>query len=104
MKFTFIYSLPFVLLISLPSFSQEPAPITDYFLLCKNLKVVRTLRVEKTKDRCTAYYTKAGIDKVVGTSIQPDKCRNFADQVRDNIVKAGWKCREIKSEVTHLNE
>ncbi|MEK6773227.1 MAG: hypothetical protein AABY64_04755 [Bdellovibrionota bacterium] len=116
MKFVFIASLPLFFLFSLISYAEEkptttvpaPAPeeksITDYFLLCKNLKIVRTLRVESTPQKCTTIYTKLGQDRSIGSSQRPALCRDFAHQVRDTLVNAGWKCKEVKSGVSHHNE
>lgn len=116
MKAIFIFSLPIFVCFSFqilaqektetPPAVEEPKPVADYFIICKNLKVVRTLRVESTPDKCTAIYTKLGQDRSIGTSQRGiSMCRGFVDQVRDTISKAGWKCKEIKSgQVSHLNE
>ncbi len=115
MKFVFIVSLPLFLLFSLisyaeekpttvPALAQEEKPITDYFILCKNLKIVRTLRVESTPQKCTTIYTKLGEDRSIGSSQRPALCRDFAHQVRDTLVNAGWKCKVVKSGVSHHNE
>ncbi len=118
MKFIFILFLPLVVSLSFQVLAQEknetsPAPnpeeakpAAEYFIICKNLKVVRTLRVEVTPEKCTAIYTKLGQDRSIGSSQRgTSMCRGFVDQVRDTIAKAGWKCKEMKSgQVSHLNE
>ncbi len=121
MKFVFILSLPLLILFSISAQSQEKtetpsatatpaAPdettTSEYFILCKNLKIVRSLRVEATPQKCTAIYTKLGQDRSIGTSQRGvENCRNFVNQVRETLVNAGWKCKEMKSgQVSHLNE
>jgi len=117
----FILSFPLLILFSTSAQSQEKnetasttatsavsdeKATSEYFILCKNLKIVRSLRVEATPQKCTAIYTKLGQDRSIGTSQRGVvNCRSFVNQVRDTLVNAGWKCKEMKSgQVSHLNE
>jgi len=118
LKAIFIFFLPLFLGLSFQVLAQEktetpsasvptePKSTAEYFVICRNLKVVRTLRVEVTPEKCTAIYTKLGQDRSIGSSQRgTSMCRGFVDQVRDTISKAGWKCKEMKSgQVLHLNE
>ena len=125
MKFFFIFSLPLLFVFPETVYSQEKkdpsataatstaAPASseekstaEYFVLCKNLKIVRSLRVEASPQKCTAIYTKLGQDRSIGTSQRGvENCRSFVNQVKDTLIKAGWKCKEMKSgQVSHINE
>ena len=73
------------------------ADLGDMFVLCKNNKNVRTLRIELSSDnKCTAYYTKGGVDSNIGNSSSPGGCEDFVVRVRKKLEEASWKCREVK--------
>jgi len=69
------------------------------FIMCKNKKIIRTVRVEPTMDPkgCITTYTKAGIDRVVGTGIHIRSCVNFLNNIKTNLEKANWNCRDIST-------
>ncbi len=79
------------------SYAQEPPPEppTNSFIICKNQKNVRTIRVEKnTKDGiCIAFYTKAGLDKEVGRAQSDVSCLKVIANIKGNLESAGWKCK-----------
>jgi hypothetical protein len=88
------------------SFLSAKAAISDVtYVLCKNQKTVRTLRIEKTSGKCQTIYTKNGLDQVIASGYNPTSCQKFLDDVQGNLIKAGWKCREPKeSAVSELKE
>lgn len=73
------------------------AEMGESFVLCKNKKMVRTLRVELGSDqKCRAIYTKQGVDEVIGSSQQVASCVEFVSNVRKNLEEGKWSCREVK--------
>ncbi len=76
----------------------EKTEIQNYFFICKNQKVVRTLRMDKKSPNCEAIYTKDGVDKVIGTAQKVFSCVDVLDRVKNNLSEAGWKCKEVKGE------
>jgi hypothetical protein len=86
---------------SLCGFAQESvvdaAKDPDY-VMCKLGGSVRTIRVDVSKNgACKATYTKEGIDQVVAKSGTDDVCRNVMKNIKENLSKANWKCRDISS-------
>ena len=67
---------------------------TDY-ILCKNKKVVRTIRIEKAGDECKTIYTKAGQDKDVGGGKFAGSCDKIVENIKGNLEKAGWTCKPV---------
>lgn len=66
------------------------------YLICKNRSVVRTLRVSKKQNGgCMATYTKDGVDQVVGQSWAVERCSKVIGNIRENLEKANWKCKDI---------
>lgn len=49
------------------------------YVMCKNQKIVRTLRIieEPENKGCQTMYTKAGIDRVVGVANSINGCQAF---------------------------
>lgn len=79
----------------------HPTPQSDFFI-CKNLKNIRTLRLEKTQGECRTIYTKAGKDRVIGQGQFEESCFKFLSNVKSNLEKAGWNCKEApKTQVTY---
>jgi hypothetical protein len=77
--------------------SIAKADFGNLFILCKNEKNVRTLRVEIASDnKCTAFYTKSGVDSNIGNSSSSSGCEEFVLRVRKKLEEASWKCREVK--------
>lgn len=68
-------------------------------VICKNQKIVRTIRVEKGPGKCSTLYTKNGQDQVIASGINATSCKKFMSDVQENLTKAGWKCRETKAAV-----
>ncbi|MCB0414863.1 MAG: hypothetical protein KDD50_11050 [Bdellovibrionales bacterium] len=82
-----LFSAPFV-------YSAQEKKLPYY--LCKSYKVVRTIRVETSEeDQCTTKYTKGGIDQIIGRAKSLHGCVGFLENVKGNLEKANWKCRNI---------
>jgi hypothetical protein len=67
------------------------------YLICKNRAVVRTLRVSQQGKGggCVATYTKDGVDQIVGHSWAIERCAKVIGNIRENLEKAKWKCKDI---------
>lgn len=83
--------------VATPSSSESASSKNDpVYLICKNKKLVRTLRVsKKSNGGCSATYTKEGVDQVVGNSWALDRCSRIIVNIKDNLEKADWKCKDI---------
>ncbi len=85
----FIFSLN----LNLKASPVEP----EKYVICKNKKIVRTIRIEKGGPKaCETKYTKAGVDRVVGSGISITGCDNILNNVMGNLQEANWKCRVVK--------
>lgn len=70
------------------------------FVLCRNDKNVRTIRVDKVEAKgahCLAYYTKNGVDKEVGRALNYNSCLKVMAGVKSNLEKSNWKCKELNN-------
>lgn len=73
--------------------SSEKAPT---YLICKSKGIVRTLRAQKKPSgACVATYTKSGVDQIVGRSSDMDTCTKVLTNIRENLEKGNWKCKDI---------
>ena len=88
----------FIFGFSVSSFAEETEISNRAYIICKNRKEVRTMRVEIQKDNlCHAYYGKMGVEKSVGSGRNHDSCLGFISSIRTNLEKSDWKCRDISS-------
>ncbi len=68
------------------------------YLLCKNQKEVRTIRVHiSDAGVCSTFYSKLGSEKVVGSGKNHESCINFMANIRTNLEKSNWTCRDISA-------
>lgn len=66
------------------------------YLICKNKKEVRTMRVQVGGDGlCRAYYAKVGVEKSVGSGRNVESCVGFVNGIKTNLEKSDWNCRDI---------
>lgn len=75
-------------------------------IMCKNKKIVRTLRVMQMEkeNKCVTMYSKGGSDKIVGSGRSMSTCTTVTENIKGNLEKAGWKCKETTAEViSHYN-
>lgn len=81
---------------TLGSEGASPAASDITYLICKNKKMVRTLRVlKKNNGGCAATYTKEGVDQVVGNSWAVERCTRIINGIKETLEKAEWKCKDI---------
>jgi hypothetical protein len=68
------------------------------YWLCKNKKDVRTIRVHVGQGGiCSTLYSKGGTEKVVGSGKNHESCSHFLENIKDNLEKSNWVCRDITS-------
>jgi len=69
------------------------------YVLCRNQKMVRTIRIESNVDgvTCMTKYTKAGVDQVVAASRSQNSCKTVLENIKTNLEKAAWNCKDISS-------
>ena len=84
---------------SFPSAAGEPKLNTSSsdvnYIMCRNGKEVRTIRVEKKGRGCRALYTKNGVDQVVGKSATSEICQKVAGRIKVNLENGDWKCKDV---------
>lgn len=90
-RFSILVFLSLALLSSF-AFAEEPD-----FIFCRNKKTVRTIRIENKSAECMVIYTKAGQDRDVGGGKNQNSCEKIADNIQENLKKAGWQCRKVAS-------
>ena len=68
------------------------------YWLCKSKKQVRTIRVFIDDGGvCSTMYTKDGSEKNVGSGKNHESCFNFLNNIKTNLEKSNWSCRDISS-------
>jgi len=79
--------------------SREPASIVNKenssYVICRNEKRVRTIRVEMKGESCKTLYSKDGSDDVVGRSKEASTCYDVVNKIRGNLEKGPWKCKDV---------
>lgn len=76
---------------------KKPDRDNSSYVICKNKKEVRTIRVELTGSVCRALYSKMGKDELVAEGTQKH-CYGVVDNIRTNLEKSFWKCKDISPE------
>jgi hypothetical protein len=78
------------------SSDQKPAA----FVLCKNKKDVRTLRVlpdMEKKENCKITYSKGGSEEVVGSNHSINACKSVLKHIQTTLEASSWSCRTVQS-------
>jgi hypothetical protein len=66
------------------------------YWMCKSKKKVRTIRVQITDDGiCQTFYSREGEEKIVGSGKNHESCLNFLNNIKTNLEKSNWTCRDI---------
>ena len=76
------------------------------YTICKNNNIVRSIRVEKDSatNEFITLYTKSGKDKEVGRAKWKPSAEKFQSNIKSNLEKAGWKCRDTAQyQITNSN-
>lgn len=70
------------------------------FVLCKNKKDVRTIRVlpdAGKNENCTITYTKGGVEEIVGSNRSMNTCMSIMKNIQFNLESSKWSCRNVSS-------
>ncbi len=68
------------------------------FVICKLHGNVRIVRVEvDAQNICQTYYSKDGVEKLVGSGRNHDSCVQWLKNIKTNLEKSNWKCRDVES-------
>lgn len=70
------------------------------FVLCKNKKDVRTIRIlpeGQTTDKCMITYSKGASEEVVGTHRSASSCSSILKNIQYNLEASKWSCRSVPS-------
>ena len=91
-----------ILFIGCPLVSADPVLELENksYWLCKSSqgKEVRTIRVQVSESGiCSTFYSKLGAEKVVGSGKNQESCLNFLNNIRTNLEKSNWSCRDIST-------
>jgi len=65
------------------------------YVICRNQKVVRTIRVECVGSECDTIYTKDGADQVKGSNNNVSGGQKILGNIQANLEKAAWKCNDV---------
>lgn len=92
----------FVSLLSVSAYAQQASAAVNSaddkdpnYFMCKNKATVRTIRVETEKGLCKTTYTKEGVDQIVGQGQSENTCYGILNNIKGNLEKADWKCKDI---------
>lgn len=82
-----------VLLLAVTAFA-ETKPIA--YSICKLKASVRTVQVKvDDKGICKTLYSKQGDEKSIGSGRNKESCLQYLNNVKINLEKSGWKCRDV---------
>lgn len=91
----YLFMAFFILIFNQFSFAQtELEP--EAFVICKLHSHVRTIAVHKKGDSYETVYSKFGKAQVIGSGRSIESNKGFLGNVRTNLEKSGWNCREVK--------
>ena len=95
-----LYIISLILLFSCSlAFAEQVVEIENKaYWLCKSKKQVRTIRVHVDETgTCTTMYSKENSEKSVGSGKNQESCLNFLNNIKTNLEKSNWTCRDISS-------
>lgn len=91
----YLVLLPLVLMtLSGNTYAADNAEVKQY-VICRNQKIVRTIRVECQKGECDTIYTKDGTDRVEGSNNNVLGGQKILGNIQNNLEKAAWKCNDV---------
>lgn len=68
----------------------------EVFVICKLRSHVRTIAVHKrASGGYETVYSKFGQPKVIGSGLMLDSNKGFLNNVKTNLEKSNWSCREV---------
>lgn len=70
------------------------------FVLCKNKKDVRTLRILPESDKpenCKITYSKGGSEETMGSNRSLNSCKSILKSIQANLEASNWSCRSVQT-------
>lgn len=70
------------------------------FVLCKNKKDVRTLRILPETDKpenCKITYSKGGAEETMGSNRSLNSCKSILKSIQTNLEASNWSCRSVQT-------
>src|SRR5688572_25679060 len=86
-----------IIIINLSLNAVSFAALDGSYFICKNQKIARTLRIEKTPGRCRTLYSKNGQSQEIASGMNLGSCQKIMEDVKKNLTDNGWKCKELDS-------
>lgn len=75
------------------------------FVMCKNQRAVRTIRITPDETGCKTTYSKGGVDEVVEDNSKISKCRDRLKALQESLQASRWNCKSAqKAEITISDE
>lgn len=70
------------------------------FVLCKNKKDVRTIRILSDRadsDACNVTYSRGSAEQLVGSKRELGGCRSILKSIQSNLEASKWSCRSVQT-------
>jgi hypothetical protein len=97
-KILFLFAFSFVLVMGSKVLGEDDVEGVKQYVICKNQKTVRTIRVECPKNgECNTIYNKEGTDLVEGSNNNISGSQRILGNIKANLEKAAWKCNDVTS-------
>lgn len=94
----FLFTFPILATsaISVNALADDVDKDVKQYVICRNHKIVRTIRVECTKGtECDTIYTKEGADRLEGSNNNIMGGQKILGNIQANLEKAAWKCNDV---------
>lgn len=84
-----------MVLASLTALAADPPPPS--YVICKLHGNVRAVRTDlDAQGVCHTIYSKDGKTNTVGSGKNKASCSNFLHNIKVNLEKSGWSCRDVQ--------
>lgn len=93
--YVFTFSILVMGLTSVSVFAEDSERDVKQYVICRNQKVVRTIRVECQGQECDTIYMKDGNDRVEGSNNNVLGGQKILGNIQANLEKAAWKCNDV---------
>lgn len=102
-RFSKVVLLASFLFLTVTSLSAAKAVVEEKastFVLCKNKKDVRTLRILPESDKpehCRITYSKGSVEQTMGANRSLNSCKSILKSIQGNLEAANWSCRSVQT-------
>src|SRR3989344_8327851 len=95
-KILFLFTFSILLMTGLNVFAEDDNADVKKYVICRNHKIVRTIRVECPQNGdCNTIYNKDGMDRVEGSNNNVLGGQKILGNIQANLEKAAWKCDDV---------